>query len=109
MGREEMKAWKVGWQDFSEGVWLVHAESPSKAKQIARTRTDMIDFDYEYVDLRAKRCPELDDLPLDIENAEKVLWFPDAIDEDGKPYFGEYCTREDYVNRCPCEICRENQ
>ena len=101
-----MKAWKVSISGETDGVWLVHAETRDKAKSIAFRHTDIRDFDPEFTDLRARRCKVLDDKPFTVENAEEVLYFPDAIDEDGQPYTGEYCTREEYYNRCPCEICK---
>lgn len=103
-----MKAWKVGF-DRSIGVWLVHADTAGKAKRAALKHTDMCDFDPEFTELRAYRAKELDDKPFTIENAEKVLEFPDSVDEDGNPYTGEFCTREEYENRCPCETCKASQ
>lgn len=100
-----MKAWTVG-GDFVEGVWLVHAETRDQAKSVAYRHTDIRDFDPDYIDLRAKRCGALDDKPFTVSNAETVLYLPDAIDEDGEPYSGDYCTRAEYRNCCPCEICR---
>lgn len=100
-----MKAWKVG-TDYIDGVWLVHAESAGKAKYRALRHIDLRDFDPEYKDLRAARCPALDDRPFTLENAEEVLYFPESVDEDGEPYDGELCTREEYQNQCPCEICK---
>lgn len=96
-----MKAWMVGILG-ADGAWLIHAPSAGLAKSLGRRYTDIRDYDVDYVDLWARRCPELDGLPLNLENAEKVLWFVESRDD---PEADEYCVREDYKNGCPCIIC----
>jgi len=97
-----MKAWLV---EIEEGVFLIHGETRGKAITTAQRYTDLGDFDYDFIDIRARRCKKLDDKPLSLENAELAICFPDSIDEDGKPYEGEYLTREEYRNNCPCSVC----
>lgn len=103
---DRLKAWFVKIGDDT-GNWLIHAETLSKAKMIARRYTDISDWDAEYIDLRTNRCKSLDGKPFTLENAAAVLFFPDDVDEDGHKYTGEYCTRQDYRNQCPCDICKE--
>jgi hypothetical protein len=103
-----MKAWMVGVRGNEElGYILIHAETVGKAKSAALKYSFLgDDYYYDYPSLSARRCKGLDDKPLNIENAETVLIYPDAIDEDGQPYSGDYCTREKYTNCCPCEVCK---
>lgn len=100
-----MKAWFVSERD-NIGWYLVHAQTRNKARYAGMTKTDLREWEPEYKDVVAKRCKELDDKPFTIENAETVLYFPSSVSEDGDAYTGEYCTREEYMNQCKCDICK---
>lgn len=82
------------------GVYLIHANSAAQAKYRARQHMDLGLFEPEYTELRATRCPSLDNKPFTLENVETVLVFSDEDDD-------QFCARSEYENQCPCEICRE--
>lgn len=95
---------------------LVHAETPGKAKVAARRGTDWFD-EYDFETLRAKRIPDLDGKPINLENAKTVLsWSCDVCPRGDAPFCGGDCdqacpftTDEEFwcENRCRCEICEE--
>jgi hypothetical protein len=101
-----LKAWKVG---TDEGYYLVHATTRGKAKYIGMNKTDLGLGVDEFTMVHALRAKPLDGLPFTLENAQKVLYIPDPVDEDGFRYSGDYSTTEDWVNQCPCPICRRSR
>jgi len=92
--------------DGEYGV-LVHAESPSKAKSLVYG-TSLTFEDYEYTELRCRRMPKLDSLPLNLENSKMVLSWSDDDDCSNDDYC-PFDTDEDYWREfmCRCPICEK--
>jgi hypothetical protein len=96
-----MKAWIV--DDGGDCCTLVHAETIGKAKLKGQSALNVDYYDYLYV--RAKRIPGLDDKPITYQNAKDAgfqyidLYGGDS-DEDG------YLKPELFFNDCYCEICK---
>jgi len=88
-----MKCWIVGIQD--EWCSLVHIETRGKARAWAARM-----YDQEFVDLYARRLPELDNKPITHGNA-KAAGF-EYEDES----WGGFIKPEEFINDCRCEICK---
>ena len=90
-----MKAWIVS--DWT-GEWysLFHASTAGRAKLRAMAEYSI---DCEYIDMRAKRLPEMDDKPFTWADC-KAAGF-EYFDEGDFPY-----KPSDFHNDCCCDICK---
>jgi hypothetical protein len=89
-----MKAWIVS--DFSyEWVGLFHADTAGQAKLRA---LEEYGIDCDYIDMRARRFPKLDDRPFTYEDCKDAGF--EYTDE------GEPVNSETFRNDCPCDICK---
>ena len=96
-----MKAW-IGKYSGEGWVMLMHGETKGKAKANfhawnpdARQRND-------FVEVRVRRIPALDNLPFTYDNARDAGFY--YQDEDGTALHEPYL-----INDCICEICKANQ
>lgn len=88
-------------KDEEIGGVLVHAISESKARYYAWIR--WIGFNnLGLIDLSVRRSPDLDNLPINLENVNRVLSWDNS--EYGKcPYKNDYELWREF--ECNCEIC----
>ena len=77
---------------------LVHGETPGKAK--SRFCANSILESWDFLAVRLRRIPGLDDKPITYENA-KAAGFEFA-GEEGEPLDPKY-----FENDCSCEICKK--
>jgi hypothetical protein len=91
-----MKAWSVTYGD--EWYTLMHAATRGKA--IQRAMRQVCDMDNDYIGFSARRLPGLDDKPINYDNA-KGAGFEYLDDIEGQPI-----PSEEFVNDCPCGICK---
>lgn len=90
------KAYFVCPKDEYRG-YVVHAETPGKAKQTVRSQMNIFDFDYiEFTHVRAKRQKELDNKPITIQSMIDAGF---DMTYEGEPI--EYLDVE-----CKCDICK---
>ena len=96
-----MKAW-IGKYSGEEWVMLVHGETKGKAKANFHAWNPDARQWNDFVEVRVRRIPALDNLPLTYDNARDAGFY--YQDEDGTPLHVIY-----WVNDCICEICKANQ
>lgn len=96
-----MKAWIVN-TDYSEGSDIVFADTRNEARQKAQY-TDVCE-DAKYIDIRAKRCPEIDGM----ENCEPRdnYWLNDDIRLILVKEYDWACTEPQYSD---CDNCIAKQ
>lgn len=93
----DLKAFIVNYVN-GDYVSLVHAETRGKAKK----RFDQFYCEGDFIDIRTRRIPELDNVPFTFENADKAgFHFIDGYDDDGNEII---CN--DFWCECNCVICR---
>lgn len=78
------------------GGYAVHALTPGQAKAIAFFQDP--GYTDSFLDWRCKREPDLDDIPITIDNLINIAGW-DMI------YEGEPITELDI--KCPCPLCKE--
>ena len=79
---------------YAEWGMFIHGEDAGKAK--SRAKRCEPSGEWEYVGIRLKRYPVLDDKPFTPEDCAPLLYFPE---EDGEA--------ETYINDCDCEVCKK--
>lgn len=87
-----MKAWSVSYSE--DWHMLLHAETREKARVLFIKEYPEY-YPPEYIEVKAIRVPELDNLPFNLENSKE--YFSDAEDQD---------FARSYYNFCLCEICK---
>lgn len=94
-----MKAWRIFGHKDAEWSLLIHAETESKAKSIARGIWPEPDS-FEWIYVIAIRPPEVkqfDYLPFTGKNVAHLFTYED----------GSKMLPADHINFCPCELCRK--
>jgi hypothetical protein len=92
------KAYFVHNRDDWRG-YVIHAETPGKAKQNVRKQMNIFDFDYiEFTEVRAKRQKDLDNKPITIQSMIDVGF--------DMTFEGEPIVELDV--KCDCDICKIN-
>jgi hypothetical protein len=95
-----MKCYVLGTGDREDGFYLLHAETPGKAKaELCRQISDV-----EFIYCSAARVKELDDKPINADSAPVILYF--GCDENGDDV--DIVDSDVWaVVRCDCDICKE--
>jgi hypothetical protein len=89
-----MKAWFVHTKDDYIG-FVVHADTPGKAKRMCAADLDCSHGDWVYV--RTRRCKELDDKAVTLENMVDAGF---DMTYEGEPI-------DDVTVLCDCDICKK--
>ncbi len=87
-----MKAWMIE-ADCVEYVEIIHADTRSQAKTNCELASDN---ELEWIEIKAKRFPALDDKPCSLQN---LL--------DAGITFSEMDSEDEFYNACRCPICKE--
>lgn len=89
----KMLAFRAEWLD-SDWATLVHGKTSGEAKM--RFKNMGLD-DGDFIDVRVRRIPELDDKPFTYANVPGNFI---PLDDDG-----ETIPEKDYRNECNCPLC----
>ncbi|MBA4375820.1 MAG: hypothetical protein C0401_06575 [Anaerolinea sp.] len=95
----EVKAW-IGRVEGEEWVMPIHGKTAGKAKAFFLKCSPVILEASDFLFVRLRRLPALDDKPFTPENLEAPDWH--YVDEDG-----EDLSNENFINDCSCEVCRK--
>ena len=94
------KAWVANFI-FEDWVMLVHGENANKAKRNFWNWNPEGNNGYaDYTEIRVKRVPGLDNLPITFDNAKKAGFSYYDVDN-----MTEQLGANDFINDCDCDLC----
>jgi hypothetical protein len=89
----------VGFIEGEDWCCLIHGATRGKAKANFQRHAPIIIDTSDFLFIRLRRLPAMDDKPFTPENLNAADWH--YVDEDGEPL-----SNANFINDCRCSICQ---